>query len=398
LTTISREALYDLVWTEPVRTIAQRMGVSDVWLKKCCAKADIPVPDRGYWAKLRADKKVIRQKLPPRSPGMATDVTIGTGPRSYLWPPNPEAVLAAPPPTEPTFAESIEAVAVRVDQSLGKIRFVRDLGSAHSLIRHLLDEDALRRLKPSDAPYRLRYSEPLFDSPFERRRLRILNNLFLALIKAGHQPWLGEQARNVGVTVGSQKISFTLDHPRARAQASGRIQTPHEAYETLRLEIPATGDSWADDDSGRIEDRLREIILKLIVAGEIQYRANAHTVYENACRRRAEMERRLAEQRDEADRLAREKVIKAEAEQRKMLLRMAADHRAAQDIRAFVAAAITAFGPKKAEESPVAGWTARALGVADQIDPVGRLQITEDGTSIEKPAAAPETEPESQRR
>ena len=49
MTTISREALYDLVWTEPVRTIALRMGVSDVWLKKCCSKADIPVPDRGYY-------------------------------------------------------------------------------------------------------------------------------------------------------------------------------------------------------------------------------------------------------------------------------------------------------------------------------------------------------------
>ncbi|TKV77735.1 hypothetical protein FDV58_29475 [Bradyrhizobium elkanii] len=284
-----------------------------------------------------------------------------------------------------------------VDQLLGKVRFVRDLGSAHSLIRHLLDEDALRRLKPSDAPYRLRYSEPLFDSPFERRRLRILNNLFLALIKAGHQPWLGEQGRNVGVTVGSQKISFTLDHPRARTQANGRIQTPHEAYETLRLEIPATGDSWADD-SGRTEDRLREIILKLIVAGEVQYRANAHTVYENACRRRAEMEHRLAEQRAETHRLAREKAIKAEAEQRKMLLRMAADHRAAQDVRAFVKAAIAAFGPEKTEESSVAGWTAWALGVADQIDPVGRLQITEDGMSIEKPAVASEAEPEGQGR
>jgi hypothetical protein len=387
LTTISREALYDLVWTEPVRTIAQRMGVSDVWLKKCCAKADIPVPERGYWAKLRANKKVVRQKLPPRSPGMAPDVTIGAGPRPYPWPRNPEAELAAPLPTEPTFAEPIEAVTARVDQSLGKVRFVRDLGSAHSLIRHLLDEDALRRLKPSDAPYRLRYSEPLFDSPFERRRLRILNNLFLALTKAGHQPSLGEQARNVGVTVGSQKISFTLDHPRARTQANGRIQTPHEAYETLRLEIPATGDSWADDDSGRIEDRLREIILKLIVAGEAQYRANAHTVYENACRRRAEMERRLVEQRGEADRLAREKAIKAEAEQRKMLLRMAADHRAAQDIRAFVNAAIAAFGPDNAQESPTAEWVNWALRVADQIDPIGRLQIAEDGTAAEKPGA-----------
>ncbi|MGF6306579.1 hypothetical protein ABIB82_000001, partial [Bradyrhizobium sp. i1.8.4] len=140
-------------------------------------RADIPVPDRGYWAKLRADKKVVRQKLPPRSPGMAADVTIGTGPRSYPWPLNPEAELAAPPPAEPTFPEAIEAVVVRVDQSLGKVRFVRDLGSAHKLIR--LDEDALRRLKPSDAPYRLRYSEPFFDSPFEWRRLRILKTCSL---------------------------------------------------------------------------------------------------------------------------------------------------------------------------------------------------------------------------
>ncbi|MEQ1863617.1 MAG: hypothetical protein ABL996_03080 [Micropepsaceae bacterium] len=398
MTTISREALYDLVWADPMRTIAQRMGVSDVWLKKCCAKADIPVPDRGYWAKLRADKKVVRQNLPLRSPGMATEVTIATGVRSYPWPANPENEPATPPPIEPTFPEPIEAVAARVDQSLGRVRFVRDFGSAHSSIRHLLDEDELRRLKPSDAPYRLRYSEPFFDSPFERRRLRILNNLFLALSNASHQPWLGDQARNVGVTVGSQRVSFTLDHPKARTQATGRIQTPHEAYEILRLEISITGDSWTDDESGRVENRIGEIVLKLIVAGEVQYRANARRAYENAYRRRAEMEHRLTEQRAEEARLAREKTLKAEAERRRTLRRMAADHRAAQDIRAFVKATMAVFDPGKAMEKEATDWVAWALGVADQIDPVGRHQIAEDGTSIEKPAIPPEAEPENQRR
>jgi hypothetical protein len=390
LTTISREALYDLVWTEPVRMIAQRMGVSDVWLKKCCSKAGIPVPDRGYWAKLRADKTVVRQKLPPRSPGIEADVTIGTDLHPYRWPPNPEAELAALPPTEPAFAEPIEAVSARVDRLLGKVLFVRDFGSAHSLICHLLDEDELRRLKPSGAHYRLRYSDPFFDTPFERRRLRILNSLFLALTKVDYQPWLNDpQARDVGVTVGSQKISFALDHPKARAQANGRVQAPREAYEILRLEIPASEDSWTDDDGGRIEDRLREIVLKLIVAGEVQYRANAQRVYENACRRRAEMERMLAEQRAETARLAREKAVTAEAERRKTLLRMAAGHRDARDIRAFVDAAIEAFGPDTAKEGPAADWTAWALGVADQIDPVGRLRIAEDGTVAEKPVVAP---------
>jgi hypothetical protein len=390
LTTISRDALHDLVWNEPVRTIAQRMGVSDVWLKKCCAKAGIPVPDRGYWAKLRAYKTVIRQNLPPRPPGMPTDVTIGTDPLPHRWPPDPEAELAAPPPTEPTFVESIEAVTARVDRSLGKVRFVRDLGSTHRLIRHTLDEDALRRLKPSDAPLRLRYSDPFFETPFERRRLKVLNSLFLALTDAGHQPWLnGPQARNVGVTVGSQKVLFALDHPRTRTEANGRIQAPREAYEILRLDISASGDSWTDDDGGRIEDRLREIVLKLIVIGEVQYRANAHRAYENACRRRAEMERMIADRCAEAARLAREKAAKADAERRTALLRMVADHRAALDIRTFVVTALETLGSSIAKEGPAADWAAWAFGVADQIDPVGRLHIAEDGTAAEASAEAP---------
>lgn len=315
-----------------MRTIAQRMGISDVWLKRCCAKAGVPVPNRGYWAKLRAGKKVIRQELPPRPPGIPMDVAIGTNPHPNRWPRDSEAELAAPPPIKPTFAEPIEAVIDRVDRSLGKIRFVRDLGGAHRLIRGALDEDVLRRLKPSDAPYRLRYCDPLFDSPFERRRLQILNSLFLALAQAGHQPWLDEpQARNVGVMVGSQKVSFALDHPKTKQDANGRVQAPREVYEILRLEISATGDSWTDDEGGRIEDRLREIVLKLIVAGEVQYRVNVHHAYEGACKRRTELQRMLAQQRAEAARLEHEKAAKADAERRKALLKMAADHRAAQD-------------------------------------------------------------------
>lgn len=388
MTTISRDSLYDLVWNEPVRAIAQRIGVSDVWLKKCCAKAGIPVPNRGYWAKLRAGKKVVRRNLPPRPPGTPIVVMIGTDPHPNRWPRDPEAELAAPPPVEPTFVEPIEALVDRIDKSLGKVRFIRDLGGAHRLIRGVLDEDVLRRLKPSDAPYRLRYSDPLFDSPFERRRLQILNSLFLALTQAGHQPWLREpQARNVGVTIGCQKVSFALDHPEAKRDANGWVQAPHEAHEILRLEISATGDSWTDDDGGRIENRLREIVLKLIAAGEFRYRTNAQRAYEGACRHRIELQRMLARQHAETDRLVREKALKADAERRKVLFQMAADHRAAQDIRAFVNAAVEALDPHVSKTGLAASWASWALEVAGQIDPVGRLQITDDGTVVMRRAA-----------
>lgn len=52
----SRKALYDLVWSEPMKNLATRFGVSDVALKKTCGRAGIPTPERGYWAKKEARK------------------------------------------------------------------------------------------------------------------------------------------------------------------------------------------------------------------------------------------------------------------------------------------------------------------------------------------------------
>ena len=61
---LSRKALYDLVWSEPMKNLATRFGVSDVGLKKTCARAAIPTPDRGYWAKKEAGKETFQAALP----------------------------------------------------------------------------------------------------------------------------------------------------------------------------------------------------------------------------------------------------------------------------------------------------------------------------------------------
>ncbi|KAF0183381.1 MAG: hypothetical protein IV086_17995 [Hyphomonadaceae bacterium] len=109
--TLTRRALYDLVWEKPVRTVAGELGLSDVGLKKVCTRFDIPVPHRGYWAKLAAGQRVHRSPLPPRGPGMP-DLAFGETQRSYRWPPDPEAELAEPEPVEPVFEETLDAVEV----------------------------------------------------------------------------------------------------------------------------------------------------------------------------------------------------------------------------------------------------------------------------------------------
>lgn len=61
----TREALYKLVWSESTRTLSKRFGISDVGLAKACRRANIPTPDRGYWARIAAGQGCEKTPLPP---------------------------------------------------------------------------------------------------------------------------------------------------------------------------------------------------------------------------------------------------------------------------------------------------------------------------------------------
>jgi hypothetical protein len=64
--TLTRQALYELAWSEPIDALAKKLSLSGRGLAKICIAADIPVPPRGYWAKKQAGKLVSRPALPPR--------------------------------------------------------------------------------------------------------------------------------------------------------------------------------------------------------------------------------------------------------------------------------------------------------------------------------------------
>lgn len=61
--TLSREDLYELVWSKPMTELAQDFGLSDVALAKRCRKLGVPIPGRGYWARVAAGQT-------PRQPAL----------------------------------------------------------------------------------------------------------------------------------------------------------------------------------------------------------------------------------------------------------------------------------------------------------------------------------------
>jgi hypothetical protein len=45
---VTRQALYDQVWSTPMTKLAKEYGISDVALAKICKKLNVPYPQRGY--------------------------------------------------------------------------------------------------------------------------------------------------------------------------------------------------------------------------------------------------------------------------------------------------------------------------------------------------------------
>lgn len=71
-----REELYELVWTAPVIEVAKRIGVSDVALAKLCRRAAIPLPGRGYWARVESGQHIGADSLPPAPAGLPSLLRI----------------------------------------------------------------------------------------------------------------------------------------------------------------------------------------------------------------------------------------------------------------------------------------------------------------------------------
>lgn len=388
----NRKALYDLVWSEPIKTISVRFGISDVALKQICVRAAIPTPDRGYWAKKDARKETFQAVFPARPPGMDDQVLIGKAGHGLYnhysnW--NREDLLGpiGPPPE---FPEPIEAVRARVAETIGHVTVPRNVRNWHTAIDRLLKEDEKRREKQLNDPYPMPWYKPLFDSPFDRRRLRILNTLFLAVAKMNGKSFVnGPEARDIGISFFQQHLHLSLDRPKRSARRRAVPNTGDESSDMkLSLSIVSGWRSeevivaWQDDDDQRLEAQMTDIAVQVILAAEIQYRESALRRYRWRVQRKAELEEEARKRKVEAELAEKERQKQIEQGRVDRLLRDAAAFHQAGTIRKYVEA-IRSTQARESASSPdeVEQWSQWALAQADRIDPAigGRfLQAIQD--------------------
>ena len=76
---ITREQLYEEVWSEPALRVATRHDVSSSYLARVCDALNVPRPPRGYWAMREFGKAPQRPPLPACRPGDETQWSKGAG-------------------------------------------------------------------------------------------------------------------------------------------------------------------------------------------------------------------------------------------------------------------------------------------------------------------------------
>lgn len=403
----SRQEICDLIWSRPIRDIAPEFGISDVALAKLCRGKGIPLPGRGYWAKVHAGAKVAREPLPPRGLGVAE--TIEFHDRSRISREDDDArVMLEEIPPPPEFPESLEALTERVRKLLGKVVYVRDLKRAHDVVAKLLDGDVKREEKRAASPYPSYSEQAYFCSPFEQRRLKIVNSLFLALAKldmAGSAR--GKNPGEFSVSVlGGTTVSFRLDSPRRRDQhhhddwrqvsearrpASDPLQLSIDWYRNVEPGIRLT---WDDSRDAPIEHSLQEIAVGLVVAAETQVREAEQHAYAWRVERKAELieeARKREEEAKERDRLRLRRLERARTEQ---LLDGAMRLRLTNDLREYIQVVqqTNAALPDSVPPEEMAQWVAWALEQLRLIDPILTrsylIPVEEPGESPERPSRA----------
>lgn len=374
--TFTRQELYDLVWSEPMKTLAGQFELSDVGLAKACKKANIPRPPRGYWAKLAAGKKVIQTPLPPRGPGMSDELEVGGSRYGYYY--SEEEILDSDP-KPPVFHEDIEDVASRIRKMIPRVTVPPFPEHAHRQIRRMLEADEERRQKQLASRFPSSWNAPIFDDPFEKRRLRILNAIFTALERTGMKPSVqGKEARDLDVMIHDTRVSFTLDATSQKPDPYRRSPIETRGSSTkLRFALLTGGPSsgtdqiWEETDKKKIEPCMTEIVQELIIAGERHYRDGCQRHYDWMVKRKSDVLEKIRKQREEAERKERERLAALEQARIDRLMRDAANFRMAADIRTYVkdVAAQVASGDVSVSQEDLNTWSAWALAQAERIDP-----------------------------
>lgn len=377
---LTREQLYEQVWSEPTTHLAQRLGISDVALAKICRKLQVPKPKPGYWQQLRAGTTSEKPPLPTVSTKSPTHVmlrapTLSSPPREL----RPEAAARIQEARDP-------ANHIIVSKRLAKLHPLVE-ASRKALDRGEADEYG--RLHP---PFKAECLNIRVSKRSMRRSLLLMDALLKATEARGCSVEIPKQdLRKTRMVIDGETVDIALweevaRHDNPEPSTGARYVSDWRKWSftptgTLVLMIDHYGSDsarkrWKDGKRRHLEEQLNEVLGGLFAVAEVKRVERL---------RAAEQERLQVEARLMREERAR---LHLEEEARRSALEKAAKSWVkSQNLRAFVDAcqarmeAASKPGDRARVEEQWLNW---ARQHADRLDPFenGAVETMLDGFTL----------------
>jgi hypothetical protein len=397
--TVTREQLYEQVWSVPIWTLCQQYGLSDNGLRKICKRLNVPVPPRGYWAKVEAGHKVRKVALPKDAQQSVAQIHVAPKPERTEADDEDDAWLAERVAFERAEANAIavvtprrrwhpavqplhefferEAKAVEASrkaderyQSWPEWRKRRDWNSDgmkwHWVVRN-------GQLMPSTHhAFPLRLSLATY-----RRGLAIVNAVAAAATTRGFEVTHDDKKGRVVLVGHGGELELRMSE--ATEQKTRKVKRYDGKFEDERYRVPTGrlrifvergyGKVWTIEETaeGPLETKLNAFFAG--VWKQVKF-CRQKTREEESRRIR---DAAIAAERAEVERMRveEERIREEERRRRRGLIEEAVAWRRANEIRAYVGAVRAEAELRGAEAlASVAPWVEWALHVADEGDPV----------------------------
>lgn len=371
--TFERDALYEEVWTTPLTILGKKYGMSDNGLRRVCKAMEIPLPERGHWARVAAGQKVERKYMRSTADretfhsyrhGSGVFSDEASADRAWLK----EKFEAE---RRPEFHIQVPMEPQEWHRAVEPLRRVLEKAQKKQRIERSKREEAeRRRARLARQTGRVQPNFDVFESwarpddvsgllsHHEWSMLHVSHVTFQRALAVANALALAAKARGCSVKYNDEKARLEIG--LEEGSLSIRIEEVQEARRpTDKLSVVAyrpSGSKWElIDDEVPVQERLNEVFVRLYRA-VVSSRASARE--RKAYQDRLELERTQEAERARLEEIRREREAQ-EASRRKELLNEVSRYQQAQQIRAYVT-----------QVGGVSDWHSWALRIADDLDPL----------------------------
>ena len=371
LNVYNRENLYEEVWDKPVVQVATVYGVSDVMIHKICKSLDIPVPPRGYWARVRAGEKFKKPPLPAKE---GANQIIGYKTYKEVKVIKEQSLDFLPEDER----QKVFIAAEQIQLTDDKEKLHKKIREYHPKVREWNKND--RKEEKAQKGFR-NYSTPppflagVISNETLPRVHRILDTLYrqIELLGGSVNDDLSLIIRNERVTLkvfeGQDEVKHELTRQEAQELVVYEDAMRHKKWASKpnirkydyifngKLKVSILNNKYfRDSEKVKIESRLGDMLIDLYEQSEVIKKKREA---DEEAQRKREEEIRLREER--------EKLYSEEADKTAALTNIAQDYEVACKIRAYIEA--LELRADLSDEA-TAEWIEWAKKKADWFDPI----------------------------